>query len=286
MIQSIGRDEYVSERVLDDDTLGILFANVDVLRDILDHDAASSSGSSLSMVSDDLVSLEDDDEISPMWHHEPPTRQVLDPGTSWANSHIAGREFTDDQFVKQNPPSASNLCRRTLSPVPCATPSDFMEKLAECMDRSALSRNLVESFCQLSLKKCSKSPKRSIESGRRTRRLSIIKTRNVLHKHTLEKRKGMKTASTPEKKRTLCRKHGAVSKRQQKNSPEQKDPDFRSSGVKMSEDKLKRLDAKLKLLNSEEDRPSDRVAETRPCAISSFLRRHKSSVSIESARSA
>ena len=267
MIPSIARDECVSERMLDVE---------DVLRDALDHDAASSSGSSLSMVvSDDLVSLEDDNEMTSMWYHEPPTMQAIDLGNSWADSHISGRECTDDQFVKQNP-SASNLCTRTVSPVPSVAPSELMEKLAQCMERTALSRNLVESFCQVSFKKCSKAPKHP----------SITKARSVLHKHIMEKRKGMKTASTPEKKRTLCRNHGAVSEIQQKNLPEQKDSDFRLSGLKMSEEKLKRLDAKLKLLNSEKYRSSGPAAETGPSTISSFFRRHKSSASIESARSA
>jgi hypothetical protein len=143
-----------------------------------------------------------------------------------------------------------------------------------------------------------KNNKQSKEECRKTRtKQPIVRRKSVLSKHSVYKNKDVILDCSRREKRSETienqlpkQKPPTGHQQKAKNNGKKSSFDFRLSGLKVSEEKMKRLDAKLKLLDSMEKKPSsvEEEEEDDALVVSSFLRRQKSNGSIleQAARSA
>lgn len=232
MIHSTNFVEDFSERMLDDETINVLFANVDMWQDELDN-TSSSCCSSISDV-DEPIPLSDDDEINMISCHE--SRQIYPTVNAWC--------CLNETRIESQSESPSSTCSGAASPLPRA----LMDKLAKCMDRSALSRSLVETYCQVSLAKPPTTKGISESHDLRSEHPAITRRSNSI-KHSLKKQRRFQHECTPEKQAFVRRRQTRLPRVLEKESAVQNTFDFRLSGLKLSDDKLQRLDAKMKLLD-------------------------------------
>jgi hypothetical protein len=233
MIHSTNLDEDLCERMLEDETINVLFANVDVWQDELDNNMSSSCCSSFSDI-DEPIPLSDDDEICMISSHE--SRHIYPTVNAWG--------CLNETQIECQSESSSSSCSGAVSPLPRA----LMDKLAKCMDRSALSRSLVETYCQVSLAKPPTTKGISESQDLRAEHPAITRRNNSI-KHSLKKQRRFQHECTPEKQRVVRRRQTRLPTVLEKESAVEKTFDFRLSGLKLSEDKLQRLDAKMKLLD-------------------------------------
>jgi hypothetical protein len=145
------------------------------------------------------------------------------------------------------------------------TPKGTMAKLAECMERSALSRSLVKTFCQFSFLKHSASQE-MIQVC--TSSMAMNKSRERIKTKMISVVKASASRSAKTQKMGSCLRNKSKNQKPSDSpvsSVSKKNDDFRASGLKVS---TKALIAKFKFLErGNQDDGNHRIA--------SFLRREK-----------
>jgi ribosome biogenesis SPOUT family RNA methylase Rps3 len=317
-------DADFSDRTFDDESMEVLFDNVNLLREFLDNEEEECSHPTTFL----MVNEEEDHEPVPLREEMSIDDEEMSIFSASSSSESSEHSYySDDQELGSSLEDATNIeisNDRPASPLTCGSPVYEEEpqeraisrtvsmsssqagvrndKLSECMERSALSRSLVENFCQVSMKKgvvvTVKNKQSKEERQKKTKtKQPTVRRKSVLSKHSVYKNKEVILDCSTREKRS--------EERIEKQFPQQKSPtgyqkakknekkssfDFRLSGLKVSEEKMKRLDAKLKLLDSMEKKPSsvEEEEEDDALVVSSFLRRQKSNGSIleQAARSA
>jgi hypothetical protein len=181
-------------------------------------------------------------------------------------------EVLDIFHEEDTPPRAISGSEST---GPSVTPNDAMAKLARCMERSALSRSLVETFCQSSLKKASASQENiQVGSGSSSSSMAAMKkSRGCIQDNKISAVKASVSARSTKKHKIgyILR----IKSKDQKPSDSvsiprsKKNDDFRASGLKLSS-KSKALIAKFEMLNRGKKNPDHGHH-----IIASFLRQEK-----------
>jgi hypothetical protein len=150
---------------------------------------------------------------------------------------------------------------KVVSSVACETRVANLGSLALCMEKSSVTRALIENFCKSTFKSQSTDPEPTLVGDlmRQTDIPSTISTTVSV----------AKTPSVKKSRKTIKKK---------KNN--KKDPAFRLTGLKISEEKIKRLDAKLRLLDHQPPINAWATVTITPASsttssIADFLRQHK-----------
>ena len=204
------------------------------------------------LVGDDLLGDMLDDEFNFDFVEDGfPTELSDEESQSNHSSSVDDVFFTADfQEVHSNLPEAF----RVVSPeptTPTTTQEVSMRKLAECMERTALSRSLVEKFCKTSLKRKLRRTS-SMKERVQLRRRSLLLAKS-LKEQGLEPRNALKLATSAYNIVRVDSSIGSFLRKQKTNSISKltdiQNVNFRSSGLKISKKKLEFLNSKLVPLN-------------------------------------
>ena len=146
------------------------------------------------------------------------------------------------------------------------TPNYIMAKLTECMERSALSRRLVETFCQSSLKASASQENIKISTSKK----ALKKRRGFIQDNKISVVKASTSRSAKRHKTGSFLRNKSKNQKPSSDSissptSSKKNDDFRASGLKVS---TKALIAKFKCLERGNQ-------DDGKCTIASFLRREK-----------
>ena len=120
-----------------------------------------------------------------------------------------------------------------------ASPIPNLGSLAVCMEKSSVTRALIENFCKTTLKR----PTTSELSFNQTACMEEDTTRQRDIPTTISTASSIKKSNKVKKPRKTIKKRKKTIKQ---------DPAFRLTGLKISEEKIKILDAKLGLLNQQQ----------------------------------
>jgi hypothetical protein len=178
-------------------------------------------------------------------------------------------EFGEDDDEEETLPS--NNYENKISSISSAKQVPNLGSLAMCMEKSSVTRALIENFCKSTLKRPSTS-----ELSLPT--MSPFKQTTCMKEYATYQRDAPSTISTTpsiKKSNTVKKARKTIKKRKKTNK---KDPAFRLTGLKISEEKIKILDAKLRLLDHQPIK-SWTIATVSPASsttsIADFLRQNK-----------
>mmetsp|Transcript_18460 Transcript_18460/g.32572 ORF Transcript_18460/g.32572 Transcript_18460/m.32572 type:complete len:289 (-) Transcript_18460:45-911(-) len=168
---------------------------------------------------------------------------------------------------------------RSVSPtssISSGASSPSMDSLTLCMEKSAVTRALVEKFCKTNLKFS-----KQVAAGRLP--VTCIKKTTVLKqskkiKHSVCLAPVALFSTSPPVLGTHSAKKARPSAKKTKTKT---DPAFRLSGLKLSEEKSRRLEMKLRLLEQTSKLSPLPASSSSVKPISNFLRQQKSTVPVE-----
>ena len=225
------------------------------------------------------VSSEDEDSFSSHSNHSSSVEDLF-----FATSDLD--DDGDDAYITDILPSSNDTCR-AVSPDPTTPNTASMHKLAECMERTALSRSLVEKYCKSAMNKRKASRRFSMKNRAQQRRRSLLLVK-ALKDQGMEPKKAMKLVSNVAAAASIGYVDSSIGSflRKQKTTAStakvinSQNGNFRSSGLKLSKKKLDFLNNKLRPLKTKQSKFPLPVKKERQGGIASFLRRQQLDISV------